>query len=365
MSRDGLDRREEVLAEFAREVRRFNGLGASFFRAAAGRIKMNVTDLQVIDLLDLSGPATAGQLAEVMGLTTGAITGMIDRLEKAGLVRGERDPEDGRRVIVRLTTSADAMRDLAPIYDSIERGWDQVAAQYDDAQLAFLVDFLKHGNAMSQAEIARLREATEGEGADSSAPLSAAQTPHALFFSGVTRLTLSSADAISDLYRAHFTGTAPNVKVEPGRVTIRYPQRLWSANWWQRAAEVTLNATVPWQIVIRGSAASVIAELGAVNLTGLEVSGGMSMVRLQLPAPVGATPVLLSGSTSDVTIRRPAGIPVRVHLKGWVTTLVLDDQSHDGMGSDVRLQTPDYDHATRRYDIEVAGSASVIRITTL
>ena len=92
------DKREE----FTRELRQFTGLNASFFRLAAARVGIAVTDMQVIDLLDLTGPSTAGQLADLTGLTTGAITRILDRLEKAGLVRRERDPYDGRKVIVRL-----------------------------------------------------------------------------------------------------------------------------------------------------------------------------------------------------------------------------------------------------------------------
>ncbi|HLI06811.1 MAG TPA: MarR family transcriptional regulator [Ktedonobacteraceae bacterium] len=53
--------------------------------------------MQVIDILDSTGTVTAGQLADLTGLTTGAITGMLNRLEEAGLVRRERDPNDGRR----------------------------------------------------------------------------------------------------------------------------------------------------------------------------------------------------------------------------------------------------------------------------
>src|SRR5690242_18148278 len=98
MSSGSQETRAELLGELARELRQFNGLGASFFRAAAGRVGMTVTDMQVIDILDSAGPTTAGQLADLTGLTTGAITGMLNRLETSGLVRRERDPSDGRRV---------------------------------------------------------------------------------------------------------------------------------------------------------------------------------------------------------------------------------------------------------------------------
>src|SRR6185312_3266736 len=104
-SEDSQETREKALAELAREFRRLNANGASFFRAAAARTGMTVTDLQVIDILNSGNLLTAGQLADLTGLTTGAITGMLNRLEAAGLVRRERDPSDGRRVIVRPAPS--------------------------------------------------------------------------------------------------------------------------------------------------------------------------------------------------------------------------------------------------------------------
>ncbi len=114
MSSGSQEKRAEVLGELAQELRQFTGLGASFFRTAAARIGMTVTDMQVIDILESTGPTTAGQLADLTGLTTGAITGMLNRLEEAGLVRRERDPNDGRRVIVRLAPGKDEMHEIGP-----------------------------------------------------------------------------------------------------------------------------------------------------------------------------------------------------------------------------------------------------------
>src|SRR5579885_2487306 len=116
MSSGSEEKRMQLLGELARELRQFTGLGASFFRAAAARIGITVTDMQVIDVLHLTGPSTAGQLADLIGLTTGAITGMLNRLEEAGLVSPERDPNDGRRVIVRLERGQDAMHKIGPIF---------------------------------------------------------------------------------------------------------------------------------------------------------------------------------------------------------------------------------------------------------
>src|SRR5260370_4944360 len=149
LSSGSQEKRAEVLGELARELRQFNGLGASFFRAAAAQIGMTVTDMQVIDILESTGPSTAGQLADLTGLTTGAITGMLNRLEEAGLVRRERDPNDGRRVIVQLAKGKDERHEIGPIFDSLGKAWDEIASHYDDEQIAFLLDLLKRRNALS------------------------------------------------------------------------------------------------------------------------------------------------------------------------------------------------------------------------
>src|SRR5215472_15760887 len=103
---------------------------------------MTDTDVQVIDILESTGEASAGTLADLMGLTTGTFTGILNRLEKAGLVRRARDPNDGRRVIVRLTTGADGRHEIGPLFAPIGKAWEEMAAHDDDEQRAFLLQFL-------------------------------------------------------------------------------------------------------------------------------------------------------------------------------------------------------------------------------
>src|SRR5690242_18054602 len=79
--------------------------GSIFFnQKVADRMGLHLTDMQCINLLDLVGPVTPGTLAERMGLTTGGVTVLLDRLEKAGFVRREPNPNDRRSVIIRLNT---------------------------------------------------------------------------------------------------------------------------------------------------------------------------------------------------------------------------------------------------------------------
>jgi DNA-binding MarR family transcriptional regulator len=364
MSRSSQEKRAELLGELGREFRQFNGLGASFFRAAAARLGMTVTDMQVIDLLESAGPTTAGQLADLTGLTTGAITGMINRLEEAGLVRRERDPNDGRRVIVQLTRGQDEMQKVGSIFASLGKAWNDMASHYDDEQLSFLLEFLKRSNTLCRQEIVRLQEAPEGGEGIFSAPLGDLESARLVFPSGAFRLTLRAGDVEGALYQARFEGLVPDVKAKEGVVTIRYPRRLWLAGREQRVAEVTLSVAIPWQIVIQGGASEVIAELGGLDLASLVVKGGGSMIHLELPMPSGMIPIRISGGASEITVRRPTGVAARAHLKGWASMFVFDDQTFSDLGNDVRLQSPGFDPAAPCYDIEVASSASMVTITS-
>lgn len=358
---DGLDSRGRL----ARELRRFTGLGAALFRAAAARTGMTVTDLQVMDILESVGPATAGQLADHAGLTTGAITGMLNRLEAAGLIQRERDPEDGRRVIVQLAASPEAQQKIGDILAAIESAWDEVISGYNDEQVAFLSDFLMRGNEHARNEIVRLREAPEHAGGPVSAPLAGLESARLAVLSRASRVSVRAGEGMSELYQARFEGPAPEVKVEGDIVTIRYPRRISLLGGKQRVAEVTLNAAIAWQISIQGEAADVSAELGGLSLVGLDVKGGYSSIRLNLPVPSGEVPIRIGGAAVTAMIRRPAGVPARVRLKGWASVFTFDEQRFSNFGNNARLQSPDYDSADQRYDIALESSVSTVTITSV
>ena len=363
MSRDSQKPRRELLGELGEELRQHDGLIASFFRALAARLEVTVTDMQVIESLASNGPATAGQLAELTALTTGAITGMINRLEAAGLVQRERDPEDGRKVIVRLTAEADQLERVAPMFKAREQAWEELTETYDDGQIAVLLDFLRRVNAVAKQEILWLREGLTNEEGLFSAPLGDVERGRLIVPSGIFQLTVRADAEMTALYQARFEGAVPDVKTKDGEVTIRYPRRLWVLGGKMGAATVTLNTAIPWQIMIQGGASDITAELGNLDLAGLEVKGGMSMIRLELPVPSSAVPIRISGGASEIAIRRPVGVAARVHLKGWASQFIFDDQTFSNLGNDVRLQSPGYDATAQCYDIEVASSVSRVTIT--
>jgi DNA-binding MarR family transcriptional regulator len=111
-----------------------------FHQAIANLAGVSVTDLKCLDYMDRMGDVTAGDLARVTGLTTGAITAAIDRLEKAGLARRERSEADRRKVYIRLCQSP-AMARIAPFYEALARESAQMVTRYSTDQLETIRDF--------------------------------------------------------------------------------------------------------------------------------------------------------------------------------------------------------------------------------
>lgn len=92
---------------------------------------------------------TASQIAEETGLSTGAITGVVDRLEKAGYVRRKRDQNDRRLVFINVLMDK-AMIKISPIFDPIKQASRSLYSKYNDDELALILDFITNCNKMTQ-----------------------------------------------------------------------------------------------------------------------------------------------------------------------------------------------------------------------
>ncbi|HTT51982.1 MAG TPA: MarR family transcriptional regulator [Streptosporangiaceae bacterium] len=149
--------RAELAAAFAAAIRRTGSLMQLMNQAAADRIGINSTDLNCLNILSFRGQMTAGELARETGLTTASITGVLDRLEEAGYVRRERDPQDRRRVVVRLVLDR-ALRDVAAVFLPMMRDWNQMAGRYSDDELRLIVGFYDRMEEVLRGHLNRLRE---------------------------------------------------------------------------------------------------------------------------------------------------------------------------------------------------------------
>jgi DNA-binding MarR family transcriptional regulator len=128
------------------EIRKFIA-GAIFFnQKVADRFQLNLTDTQCLNVLEMAGSATPGQLAAQTGLTTGGITVVLDRLEKAGFVRREPNPEDRRSLIVRPVP--ENLARLQAMYGEIHRGLAKLLDSYSDKELKLIIGFFQKASAV-------------------------------------------------------------------------------------------------------------------------------------------------------------------------------------------------------------------------
>jgi DNA-binding MarR family transcriptional regulator len=149
------ERRGELLAELQRAAQTSTTDGILFHHAIADRVGLHVTDLRCLNLLAGAGTLTAGELGQQLGLgTTGAVTRMVDRLERAGYVRRQVDPRDRRRVIIQPVP--ERLAAIAPHYQGMANAWTDLLAAYSDEQLALFLDLFDRMHQMSQQQLASL-----------------------------------------------------------------------------------------------------------------------------------------------------------------------------------------------------------------
>jgi len=341
-------------------LRRVSAQSVLFSQAVADHLGMNPTDLECLDILAQAGPVTAGRLAELTGLTTGAITGVLNRLERAGYLARAQDPADRRRVVVQ--PNLERLGALDPLFRSMEGSSRELLARYGDADLRVLADFLPRALAVGQAETARLRGALSGDADDAcfSSPLGSDGAGRLLLANPSRDLRLDADPVLGELFRARYEGRPPRVRVRGGTVSIQERRRPF--DWRSYPARVSLNATVPWQIELRGSVSRLTADLRDARIVSLQIEGGASWSTLTLPRPAGVVPVRVGGGASDVAFIRPPGAAVRVHVRGGATDLRLDGRTIDAAGKDAQWQSPGAGRAADRYEIEIAGGASKVTV---
>jgi len=147
-------KRQQLEAALNTAMRDASGQGVLYSQSVAGRLGMNSTDLECLDHI-LRGPVTAGRLAELTGLTTGAITGVIDRLERIGLARRESDPDDRRKTVVRALPTV--LERIAPLFEPMERAAMGVLSKYRDDELALILNFLTRARDAALTAMSELR----------------------------------------------------------------------------------------------------------------------------------------------------------------------------------------------------------------
>lgn len=151
-----------IFDELLAEVRRSQSATARFDRAVADAVGLNLTDMACLDFLGQLGPVTAGRLAELTGLSSGAMTAALDRLERAGYARRRRDSSDRRRVLVELTGRT---AEIDAFYAEHAAVGKKIADQYTTEQLELLLQFVRQSREFNERRAAEVeREARAGGG---------------------------------------------------------------------------------------------------------------------------------------------------------------------------------------------------------
>ena len=148
--------RHRLESEFLLALRRTGSIMQLLGQVSADRIGINATDLNCLNIVALTGPMTAGELARQTGLTTASITGVLDRLEEGGFVRRERDPHDRRRVIINLGDGP-GLAEIGPTFGPLVKAWRATAAGYSDEELHLLLEFQLQVAEIMRGQLARLR----------------------------------------------------------------------------------------------------------------------------------------------------------------------------------------------------------------
>jgi DNA-binding MarR family transcriptional regulator len=169
MSREHSPEREELYDELGAEVRANQRATDVVDELVTQILGVNRTDARCLDILDEHGSMSAGDLAEASRLSTGAITAVIDRLERAGLARRVPDPADRRRVLVELTPKANETAIELMVKPMIAL-WQPLGDRYTEDELRLFIDFTRRGRELQERHAEWLRERLRSQSSRTSAP---------------------------------------------------------------------------------------------------------------------------------------------------------------------------------------------------
>ena len=353
----------ESIDSVLRSLRRVNLQGSLFGQTVALRFGLSESDIEALEVLIDTGAATAGRLSELMGLSTGAVTRLIDRLEQSGYVRRVPDPADRRRVIVEVVP--DKVAAVQATLSRIGQAGAVEIGHYTEAQLALIDDFLSRMAAITREEATTLRDVPDAAGdagpSEHAAPIAGLTRARLAFKAGASEVVLRASDDLADLYRGKFEGAVPQVRVREGTVTIQYRGRPF--DWRKRRADVTLNASLPWNIEVNGGASRFTAYLASLDLGGFEMAGGVDKMGLSLGQPQGVVPIRISGGANRIQVERPAGVPVRLRMQGPMGRAELDGQKLGGSVQETVLHSDGARSAKDVFEIDVEGAMASIRVS--
>ena len=155
--------REQLLDALRLALMRMGNTNVLFTHTIAGSVGLSATEFECLDKLGDAGPVSAGQLAEITGLTSGAVTGLVDRLERAGLARREADPNDRRKVIIHAVENREMLDKIIKLYQPVAQYYREIAGHYNDEQIATIVEFMNASIEATEKYGDELRRKMDGQ----------------------------------------------------------------------------------------------------------------------------------------------------------------------------------------------------------
>lgn len=146
--------RAELLQAIRSGFQQTSGQSVLLSHVIADKVGLAPSDLECLGYLEDGGPMTAGRLSELTGLTSGAVTRMVDRLESAKYVRRRSDPDDRRKVIIELVPGR--AKEFERFYGPMARGATERLSRYTDSELALIAELLDAMTEFGRAQITRI-----------------------------------------------------------------------------------------------------------------------------------------------------------------------------------------------------------------
>jgi DNA-binding MarR family transcriptional regulator len=150
--------KKDLGKELGEELQRGGTLNVLHTNAIADKIGLSATEFEALDIITHHQPVSAGKLAMYCGLTTGAITGLVDRLERAGFVQRHRDTNDRRRVLLEHIHTPEIEEKVRQLYRPLVDGYKKITNPYTSEQMEFLIQHNKKVNDMLENIITELQK---------------------------------------------------------------------------------------------------------------------------------------------------------------------------------------------------------------
>ena len=162
-------------------------------------------------------------------------------------------------------------------------------------------------------------------------------------------------------------GPRPRIRLAAGEIALTW--RVSFGDWLREVLTaglddlaIVLHPAVEWTVAIRGGLSQLECDLSAGSVAGIDIAGGCSDVRFDLPLPTANVPIRISGGASRVRLLRPAQAGVTLGVGGGIAMLRIDDRGFDAIGGAARLDTGNVVSGTPHYQLSISGGASDLAI---